>query len=272
MGQQGSLMSGFPDSGLFGGNMSPFAVGLGEVAGRRFIYSTEDALSMDNSFTYTTPKFSGRQVMLQYSAGMNTVRYGGQDFESSVDRYAAAGLHFDNKTTEFNFVVDWRNYRSAGANAYEDDPDEGVRAAFGVRHGVSFGNLYAGAQYFKEARHFLQEANQFYGRSDVAKSMLFLTNDEFGKDGYGINLGIDYFALGGTIKGQMGYMKAEKSDDSSMELKRWFVSAGYWYDFSKHTTLYTGVSYLQDSLGGKDYAQYDVASCIAASLGIVHNF
>lgn len=70
----------------------------------------------------------------------------------------------------------------------------------------------------------------------------------------------------------MGYMKAEKSDDSSMELKRWFVSAGYWYDFSKHTTLYTGVSYLQDSLGGKDYAQYDVASCIAASLGIVHNF
>lgn len=272
MGQQGSLMSGFPDSGLFGGNMSPFAVGLGEVAGHRFIYSTEDALPLDNSFTYTTPKFSGWQVMLQYSAGMNTVRYGGQDFESSVDRYAAAGLHFDNKTTEFNFVVDWSNYRSAGANAYEDDPDDGVRAAFGVRHGVSFGNLYAGAQYFKEARHFLQEANQFYGRSDVAKSMLFLTNDEFGKDGYGINLGIDYFALGGTIKGQMGYMKAERSDGSSMELKRWFVSAGYWYDFSKHTTLYTGVSYLQDSLGGKDYAQYDVASCIAASLGIVHNF
>lgn len=129
------------------------------------------------AWSYTTPKFSGWQVMLQYSAG---------------------------------------------ANAYEDDPDDGVRAAFGVRHGVSFGNLYAGAQYFKEARHFLQEANQSYGRSDVAESTLFLTNEKyekFGKDGYGINLGIDYFALGGTIKGQI-----------------------------------------------------DDASCIAASLGIVHNF
>ena len=272
LGQQGALMSGYPDTGLFGGNMSPFAVGLGEVAGHRYLYSSEDALPMDNTFTYTTPKFAGWQVMLQYSAGMDAVADpNGKEFESSMDRYAAAGLHFDNKNTEFNLVVDWTNFKSAGAGVTDTDPDDGVRVAFGVRHGVSFGNLYAGAQYFKDSRHFTQEANQFYGRTDVAAQDTFLKNGQ-GKDGYGINLGLDYFALGGTIKAQVGYMHAEESNDSSSEMKRWFVSAGYWYDFSKRTTLYSGISYIRDSLDGANYAQYDDASCIAASLGLVHNF
>lgn len=272
LGQQGALMSGYPDTGLFGGNMSPFAVGLGEVAGHRYLYSSEDALPMDNTFTYTTPKFAGWQVMLQYSAGMDAVADpNGKEFESSMDRYAAAGLHFDNKNTEFNLVVDWTNFKSAGAGVTDTDPDDGVRVAFGVRHGVSFGNLYAGAQYFKDSRHFTQEANQFYGRTDVAAQDTFLKNGQ-GKDGYGINLGLDYFALGGTIKAQVGYMHAEESKDSSSEMKRWFVSAGYWYDFSKRTTLYSGISYIRDSLDGANYTQYDDASCIAASLGLVHNF
>lgn len=276
LGQQGALMSGYPDTGLFGGNMSPFAVGLGEVAGHRYLYSSEDKLPMDNTITYTTPKFAGWQVMLQYSGGMDAVSVQGEDFKSSVDRYAAAALHFDNKNTEFNLAVDWTNFRSYGAKAYQD-PDDGVRVTFGVRHGVSFGNLYAGAQYFKDSRHFTQDANQFYGRSlteeEEAKNVTkFLDDESFGKDGYGINLGIDYFALGGTVKGQVGYMHAERSDDSSVEMKRWFVSAGYWYDFSKRTTLYSGISYIRDSLDGGNYSMYDDASCIAASLGLVHNF
>ncbi len=67
-------------------------------------------------------------------------------------------------------------------------------------------------------------------------------------------------------------MHAERSDDSSVEMKRWFVSAGYWYDFSKRTTLYSGISYIRDSLDGGNYSMYDDSSCIAASLGLVHNF
>ncbi len=281
VGHMGSFMSGFPDTGLFGGNMSPFAVGLGEVAGHRFLYSSEDALPMDNTITYTSPKFAGWQVMAQYSGGMDMNKYDdGVEFESSVDRYAAAAIHFDNKTTEFNLAVDWTNFKSYGNNkgTYDsNDPDDGWRIAFGVRHGVSFGNLYAGAQYFKDSRHFTQDANQFYKRGALAslgenkEDYGFLNNDH-AKDGYGINLGIDYFALGGTIKGQVGYMNAEWSEDSSQEMKRWFVSAGYWYDFSKRTTLYSGISYIRDSLDGSRYARYDDASCIAASLGIVHNF
>ena len=59
-------------------------------------------------------------------------------------------------------------------------------------------------------------------------------------------------------------------------MKRWFLSAGYWYDFSKRTTLYSGISYIEDKVEGKnanvDYDQFDKAHAVTASLGLVHNF
>lgn len=279
-GKMGALTSGYPSTGLFGGNMSPFAVGLGEVAGHRYLYSTEDLLPMDNTITYATPSWAGWQVMLQYSMGMDGST--GTENESTVDRYMAAGLHFDNKNTEFNLVVDSTNFRSHGNGAYKD-PDDGLRVTVGVRHGLGFMTLYAGGQYFKDSRSFVQDANQFYTGigshtqreinidGTPTKVDSFLSNED-AKDGFGLNLGLDYPALGGTWKAQVGYMDAEFSDDSSKKMKRWFASAGYWYDFSKRTTLYSGISYIRDKVEGGVYDNFDDASCIAASLGIVHNF
>lgn len=277
-GRMGALTSGFPSTGLFGGNMSPFAVGLGEVAGHRYLYSTEDLSPMDNTITYASPKWAGWQFMLQYSMGMEQ-SYGTEN-ESSVDRYMAGAIRFDNKNTEFNLVVDSTNFRSFGKNAYPDDPDDGFRVTVGVRHGLGFMTLYAGGQYFKDSRKFVQEANQFYtgigSHTNYGTTVSFL-KDDTAKDGFGLNLGLDYPALGGTWKAQVGYMDAEFSEDSSVQMKRWFVSAGYWYDFSKRTTLYSGISYIHDKVEGRydathDYDQFDAAHAITASLGLVHNF
>lgn len=279
-GKMGALTSGYPSTGLFGGNMSPFAVGLGEVAGHRYLYSSEDLLPLDNTITYASPSWAGWQFLLQYSMGMNSSIEGSVENESSIDRYMAAGIRFDNKNTEFNLVVDSTNFRSYGPQKCDDDPDDGVRVTVGVRHGLGFMTLYAGGQYFKDSRSFAQEANQFYKAIGSHKNPYtgplgevkpFLS-DAFGKDGWALNLGLDYPALGGTWKAQAGYMDAERSDDSSQKMKRWFVSGGYWYDFSKRTTLYSGISFIQDKLEGGVYDQFDDANAITASLGIVHNF
>ncbi len=281
-GKMGALTSGYPSTGLFGGNMSPFAVGLGEVAGHRYLYSSEDLLPLDNTITYASPSWGGWQVMLQYSMGMNMAQADDTiENESSVDRYMAAGIHFDNKNTEFNLVVDSVNFRSAGTTNYKDgtDPDDGLRVTVGVRHGLGFMTLYAGGQYFKDSRSFAQEAYQLYtgiGQHKAAtvngQTVTPFLGNEYAKDGYALNLGLDYPALGGTWKAQAGYMDAEFSEDSSQEMQRWFVSAGYWYDFSKRTTLYSGISYIHDKLDGSMYEQFDDAHAITASLGIVHNF
>lgn len=277
-GKMGALTSGYPSTGLFGGNMSPLAVGLGEVAGHRYLYSSEDLVPMDNTITYASPSWSGWQVLLQYSMGMDGSK--GTENKTSVDRYMAAGIRFDNKNTEFNFVVDTTNFRSIGEGSY-NNPDDGVRATVGVRHGLGFMTLYAGGQYFKDSRTFVQEANQFYhaiGQHDDpyrTGTEPFLSN-KYGKDGFGLNLGLDYPAMGGTWKLQTGYMDAEFSEDSNIQMKRWFLSAGYWYDFSKRTTLYSGISYIEDKVEGKndnvDYDKFDKAHAVTASLGLVHNF
>lgn len=287
-GKMGALTSGFPSTGLFGGNMSPFAVGLGEVPGHRYLYSTEDAWPMDNTITYASPSWAGWQVMLQYSMGTSTKDYpDGIENESSMDRYMAVGVHFDNKQTEFNFVIDSTNFASYGKDLkYKDgEPDDGLRFTVGVRHDLGFMKLYAGGQYFQDSRNFVQEPGQFYqgiGRhdnpygvkdpTDPSKEVEPFLSKNNAKDGFGLNLGIDYPALGGTWKAQVGYMNAEFSEDSSKEMTRWFVSAGYWYDFSKRTTLYSGIGFMQDKLEGGEYDQFDDANVITASLGLVHNF
>ena len=277
-GKMGALTSGFPSTGLFGGNMSPFAVGLGEVPGHRYLYSTEDAWPMDNTITYASPSWAGWQVMLQYSMGTSTKAY--PDGMSSIDRYMAAGVHFDNKQTEFNFVVDSTNFASFGTTYKDGEPDDGLRFTVGVRHDLGFMKLYAGGQYFQDSRNFVQEPGQFYtgiGQhnqpyEDVVGDIEPFLSKQNAKDGFGLNLGIDYPALGGTWKAQVGYMNAEFSSDSSKEMTRWFVSAGYWYDFSKRTTLYSGIGFMQDKLEGGVYDQFDDANVITASLGLVHNF
>ena len=280
-GKMGALTSGFPSTGLFGGNMSPFAVGLGEVPGHRYLYSTEDAWPMDNTITYASPSWAGWQVMLQYSMGTSTKDYpDGIENESSIDRYMAAGVHFDNKQTEFNFVVDSTNFASFGTTYKDGEPDDGLRFTVGVRHDLGFMKLYAGGQYFQDSRNFVQESGQFYtgiGQhnkpyEDVVGNIEPFLSKQNAKDGFGLNLGIDYPALGGTWKAQVGYMNAEFSSDSSKEMTRWFVSAGYWYDFSKRTTLYSGIGFMQDKLEGGEYDQFDDANVITASLGLVHNF
>lgn len=285
-GKMGALTSGFPSTGLFGGNMSPFAVGLGEVPGHRYLYSTEDAWPMDNTITYASPSWAGWQVMLQYSMGTSTKDYpDGIENESSMDRYMAVGVHFDNKQTEFNFVIDSTNFASYGKDLkYKDgEPDDGLRFTVGVRHDLGFMKLYAGGQYFQDSRNFVQEPGQFYqgiGRhgnpygvkDPTGKEVEPFLSKNNAKDGFGLNLGIDYPALGGTWKAQVGYMNAEFSEDSSKEMTRWFVSAGYWYDFSKRTTLYSGIGFMQDKLEGGEYDQFDDANVITASLGLVHNF
>ena len=268
LGRMGSLASGFPDTGLFGGNMSPFAVGFGDVPGHRFIFAG-DFSPLDNALTYTTPAFNGWKVMAQYSMDRNTKDKNflsdkhGVEGKSSTDKYMALALHFDNPTTEFNAVLDSTNYASydiAGDRAV--DTDDSTVFTIGIRHNIGWITLYANGQVFKDARDFLQETNH---------GLKFLKNGA-GKDGWGMSVGCDYPALGGIVKAQVGYMDAEQSNDSSLGLKRTIGSLGYWYNLSKRTVLHTEMGVVYDKGEGALFAGRDDANCIAANVGLVHNF
>lgn len=270
IGRMGALASGYPDTGLFGGNMSPFAVGFGDVPGHRFVFAG-DFSPLDNAITYSTPSFAGWQVIGQYSLDRNSQdKYNGTthgvEGESTTDKFYALAVHFQNSTTEFNAVIDSTNYASFGVD--HPEWDDSFVFTVGARHTTDIATWYGAAQYFKDARDFLQEAYQCYGSNAADK---FLTN-KAPRDGYGFVIGADIPVSVGIVKAAVGYMDAEDSNDSSTSLKRYTVSLGYWYDFSKRTALYADIGYLRDDLDGKNYKNYDAATAYTANLGLVHNF
>ena len=259
-GHMGALGSGFPDTGLFGGNISPFAVGLGEVPGHRFIFTGNFGV-VDNAITYISPSMAGFRVHAQYSHGKDTTKFGpnGVEGESSVDRFYAIGLSYNNARTEWNTVIDSTNFASYGTGT---DPDDSLVITTGVRHDIDIAKIYFDAQYFQDARDFTV--------ADLQQEKWL--QDQKGKDGYGVTVGADIPAFGaGTFKVAAGYMHAERSEslpNSKVdELDRYTFSFGYWYDLSKRTTIYSGIGYMVDKLD-----TYDDANCISGSLGLVHNF
>ncbi len=274
-GRMGALASGYPDTGLFGGNVHPFAIGFSEVMGFRHIF-TGNWAPLDNAITYSTPSFAGWQVIGQYSfdrdtTDKSTLKDGthGTENESTVDRFMALGIRYQSETTEFNFVIDSTNYATYGVNDtirnWGDDDSLVVTTA--VRHNTDFAKLYAGAQFYRDAREFTQDAYQAVGNPDAK----FL-GGQGPRDGWALTVGADIPVPVGIAKVALGYMDVENSHDSDESLKRYSVGVGYWYDLSKRTALHAEMGYVRDKLEGKRFQAFDDADVWTANLGLVHNF
>ena len=76
--------------------------------------------------------------------------------------------------------------------------------------------------------------------------------------GYGISLTADAPVAGGKAMFGVGYVDAEAADsiqdantDADLDLKRYVVSVGYDYPFSKRTDVYAVASYMQDQVDAK---------------------
>ena len=104
--------------------------------------------------------------------------------------------------------------------------------------------------------------------------------------GYGISLTGDAPVAGGKVMFGVGYVDADAADsmtDARAELddvsvKRYVVSVGYDYPFSKRTDVYAVASYSQDQLewretGGKNVGAHDNdLSSYAVVVGLRHRF
>lgn len=92
-------------------------------------------------------------------------------------------------------------------------------------------------------------------------------------DGFGLSVGADVPAFGGTAKVLVGYMDAEDQTTDANDVQRYTFSVGYEYPLSKRTFVYGGAGYYMDSydkalVAGAD----DKASVAAVNAGLVHKF
>ena len=224
MGRQGELASGNGRYGLFGGKVSPFSTGWSDIAGHKYVMGAGFG-RMDNSVTYKTPTFAGVNVLAQYSFNKDSTDTD-REGSSAVDRQYALGASFTAGDLYLTGIVTQTNLQSLG----QQDVEDPLTVSLGGNYNFGVAKLYVATQYFKD--------------SGLAVKMI--QNDQTGKfDGFGLSVGADVPAFGGTAKVLVGYMDAEDQNPNANDVQRYTFSVGYEYPLSKRTFVYTAAGYTQ---------------------------
>lgn len=267
-GRMGQLVSGNGTYGLFGSAVSPFSTGWGDVGGHTQVMATSSD-RFDNMITYKTPDFGGFTVYAQYSFDNNSlydedpstagIQHGGSEGKTSVDRYYGIAAQYKAGNLMIVGAVDSMNWAQPEAGDVNLDDSLGVNLAGSYDFGVA--KVYAYGQYFQDYKK-------------AGKVIQF--GNAGGVDGYGISLGVDVPAFGGTAKAAVAYGDFEQTHDSAMEMKTYQATVGYTYNLSKRTMLYTAADYIKADYS-KAYektaeGQKAFEDVYEINAGIVHKF
>ena len=233
------------------GMINAFGTSYGEYTARVDRVLTT-AVQWDNMIAYETPDFAGFKVYAQYGMGNAVDDYDSEENESSSDRFYAIGATYNNGPFAAYLAVDSINYASwshdadgLGNDGGSKDVDDSLTVTLGGSYDFEVVKLYLGAQYFDEMK--LSTLGGIMADVDVA------WNGEKIIKGYGITFSGDAPLWGGKALFGLGYVDAESADSfedtnngASFDFKRYVVSVGYDYPFSKRTDVYAVASYMQD--------------------------
>lgn len=267
MGRQGELASGNGRYGLFGGKVSPFSTGWSNIAGHKYVMGAGFG-RMDNTITYKTPTFAGFNLLAQYSFDKNVKKddddakngvQHGREGSAETDRQYALGATFAAGDLYLAGIVTQTNKQSVKSDGQslgkQDDP---LTVSLGGNYNFGVAKLYVATQYFK----------------DTGLAVEMIQTGKTGTfDGFGLSVGADVPAFGGTAKVLVGYMDAEDQTTTANDVQRYTFSVGYEYPLSKRTFVYGGAGYYMDSYDKGFKAGYDdKASVAAVNAGLVHKF
>lgn len=256
-GRMGSMVGGNGPYARFGHVVSPFSCGWGDIGGHLQVVSLGYEF-IDNAVAYTTPAFAGVDATVQYSFGADTTKYGsGIEGQSSVERMASGAVRYRNDKMMVAFGVESINQAQPAADAKR--LDDSFSWNLGANFNAGWAKFYGYAQVFESY-------------AAAAKTTTFALAS--GVDGWGVNVGVDVPAFGGTAKFGVGYGDFEGSVDSDMTMSTWQTAVGYTYALSRRTTLYTAADWI-----ASDYSQaYKTEKPTATedvlefTVGIVHKF
>lgn len=250
-GRAGTLISGAGTLDIWGVNADVLPGGwdgifnIGNYQG--------NGMRLDNMVTYQTPTAAGFTGYLQYSFANDTTD-GDDDSrpnERSNNRYFAGGLTYNNGPLGVVVIYDTLMFRHYSDSQVGDvggnDANVGDSRVLSVGGHYDFGSfkLTAFGQYVKGSRSGFGDG--------LGYSVPFWSDDSqfrtfyYDADGYNLHIGaqIPMDSWGRLYLGAYyGYLEA--NDDSlNSEAKNINLLVGHEYDFSKRTTLYSGVAYKQ---------------------------
>ena len=137
--------------------------------------------------------------------------------------------------------------------------DDAISYNLGANYDAGWAKLYFYAQLFDNY-------------TAAARTTTF--SDPSGVDGYGVNIGFDAPAFGGTVKASFGYGDFEASASKDFSMKTTQAALGYLYPMSRLTSIYSAVNWIRSDYSAAYEAQHPQAKedVYAATVGIMHKF
>lgn len=276
LGRMGAINQGSSSWALVN-HLSAFTTSFGPFAAQAGNFIST-AGKWDNMISYRTPTFAGFTVYTQYSMGKTTsggkAIAGAVENESSADRYYAIGATYANGPFLGYLAVDSTNYKSwykdagaAAASAHKTD--DSLTVTLGGNYDFDVAKVYFGAQYFDEVT--LSSIGGIVGTIKYDEST---ESTSLKVKGYGLGLSTSVPLAGGSALLSVAYVDAKEADSVSVtdfDFRRWSVSAGYDYAFSKRTNAYAVASYMNDKLKEKGEASWNPTAC-SFQVGLRHKF
>ena len=183
----------------------------------------------------------------------------GREGSAETDRQYALGATFAAGDLYLAGIVTQTNKQSVDYEGKSlGEQDDPLTVSLGGNYNFGVAKLYVATQYFK----------------DTGLAVEMIQTGKTGTfDGFGLSVGADVPAFGGTAKVLVGYMDAEDQTSAANDVQRYTFSVGYEYPLSKRTFVYGGAGYYMDSydkalVAGAD----DKASVAAVNAGLVHKF
>lgn len=248
-GRMGTMTSSAGTYDIFQGTADLFDGGwTSAIATSNFFY---DVTRADNMVTYATPTMAGVKGYVQYSFKVDSTK-DGTEGKNSSKRYAGLGVTYENGPLSLVAVYDSVLNPTADPVAKKD----GRAFSFGGNYDFGAAKLYAAYQYGK--------SQNFAGGVDTYKDR------ETQVKGHNFGLGVAVPVGVGTVNFAGYYTTAKSENNSDNTVKTYNVAATYTYPFSKRTSVYAGVGYLQ--IKDKLTETSEKTKSFDAAIGLAHSF
>lgn len=262
------------------GKSSAFGTSYSGPTGSVNQYLAQAGGNNDNMLTYRTPKFGGFQAQVQYSFKQNNqtaTAYSGntstdwatnndKENTSGTDRAYGAAITYAGGPVWGFLSVEGVNYKSWDGTV-ATDVDDALIVTAGGNYDFGVAKVFVGAQYFDEVK-----MSKFGNNANLGYSVTAASSHINKAKGYGLSVSASIPAFGGTALVGAGYLDGDDcAANSDREFSRYGVHAGYTYNLSKRTNIYSALGYEKDSYDATDGKEYEPSS-YKAVLGIRHTF
>lgn len=263
-GRMPALTTGSGTTGLFNSRVNPFGAGWGNMTGGWKFVGTLASARHDNMINFISPSMNGVRVYAQYSF-KSSLSDAGDEGSSDTNRWWAVGMSLTGEKYFLAAAVDCVDAKSkplAGdmSKYYAKDP---FKVLVGGHYDFDLFKLYGTVQYLKNVPY-------IGGYSTKEHAPLAAAGDiQKGFEAWAFSTGVDFKAIGGTVKASVGYATAENQNvDAQNKMDRVNVGLGYIYPLSKRTSVYGIAGYFwQDA----DWQKEDI-SANEVILGLMHRW